>query len=403
MAATPEPTAAVEAVTTTRSDLVPGVDLATEEVEPGVFRVVSDGVRDLRRSVEDAEPDAMSEAGPFDRSLHAAPDGSIWVFGREGAFRLGQPDVTDIQWLRRPGHRRLAERDHVGELALSDQPLGGEQIHLLGRLQDGAWQGQEVARDWSLPLADIAVGPDGTLWAALWSGGCADDASTEDGPCGSYVAPLVDPLAQSSDGLDGVLAPTLPKDHDYQGVVGLWTTEDGSVWLLDAWENRQSREITGALSRFDGTSFERHDVPDWRFVRADMAADGTMWAILRNWKVPTLGRFDGSRWTVFDRDDGTPSMDALYYNEDQGFFEVAPDGSVWLNPTEKLRRAQGVARFDGDSLKRYLEDLRVYAMDVGPDDSVWLEAGSYSVSKGKEHFGPIDMYVITPEAIAATE
>ena len=36
----------IEAVTTTRSDLVPGVDLVTEEVEPGVYRVDVAGISD---------------------------------------------------------------------------------------------------------------------------------------------------------------------------------------------------------------------------------------------------------------------------------------------------------------------------------------------------------------------
>jgi hypothetical protein len=151
-AATPGPTAAVEAVTTTRSDLVPGVDLTTDEVEPGVFRVVSDGVRDLRRPVEDAEPDAMSEAGPLDRSLHAAPDGSIWVFGREGAFRLGQTDVVDIDWLAAPVIDDSPDGTMWASWRLMSSRAGGERILRLGRLQDGAWQGQEVARDGSLPL-----------------------------------------------------------------------------------------------------------------------------------------------------------------------------------------------------------------------------------------------------------
>ena len=39
------PALAAEEATT--PDLLPGVDLVTEEVEPGVYRVLSDGVRNL--------------------------------------------------------------------------------------------------------------------------------------------------------------------------------------------------------------------------------------------------------------------------------------------------------------------------------------------------------------------
>jgi hypothetical protein len=48
LTASPDPS--VEVVrddATIRSDLLPGVDLVTGEVEPGVYRVLSDGIRDL--------------------------------------------------------------------------------------------------------------------------------------------------------------------------------------------------------------------------------------------------------------------------------------------------------------------------------------------------------------------
>jgi hypothetical protein len=37
------------------TDLLPGVDLVTEEVEPGVHRVMSDGLRDLSRTADDED------------------------------------------------------------------------------------------------------------------------------------------------------------------------------------------------------------------------------------------------------------------------------------------------------------------------------------------------------------
>jgi hypothetical protein len=39
-------------------------------------------------------------------------------------------------------------------------------------------------------------------------------------------------------------------------------------------------------------------------------------------------------------------------------------------------------------------------MDIAPDGTVWLQAGERKVDG---QFRPIDTYVITPEAVAATE
>jgi len=87
----PEPTTEEQAADTTSPDLLPGVDLVTEEVEPGVYRVVSDGVRELEWPATQ------------DTSLIAGLDGSVLVaenpgkgqdrgcHGRCTAIRLGAP------------------------------------------------------------------------------------------------------------------------------------------------------------------------------------------------------------------------------------------------------------------------------------------------------------------------
>lgn len=56
--------------------------LTTEEVEPGVVRVLSDGVHDL------------ASMAPY--SVRAGLDGSVWVVGRGGFFRLG--DAPTYTW-----------------------------------------------------------------------------------------------------------------------------------------------------------------------------------------------------------------------------------------------------------------------------------------------------------------
>ena len=81
-------------------DILPGVDLVTEAVEPGVHQVLNDGYRDLsvmitprwdfRSTPEDPRRSATN--------LIAGLDGSVWVFGPDEWYRVGQPEsypVTD--------------------------------------------------------------------------------------------------------------------------------------------------------------------------------------------------------------------------------------------------------------------------------------------------------------------
>ena len=58
----------------TISDLVPGAETLVEEVEPGVLRLLDDGVRDTRSGFGD---------------IVAGTDGSIWVFRGRESYRLG--------------------------------------------------------------------------------------------------------------------------------------------------------------------------------------------------------------------------------------------------------------------------------------------------------------------------
>ena len=59
------------------TDIVPGVSLTVQEVEPGLYRVLSDGVRDLTGN------------GAFKIGIVAGLDGGTWLFDEESIFRLG--------------------------------------------------------------------------------------------------------------------------------------------------------------------------------------------------------------------------------------------------------------------------------------------------------------------------
>ena len=76
---------------------------------------------------------------------------------------------------------------------------------------------------------------------------------------------------------------------------------------------------------------------------------------------------------------------------------------------ERARAFRGAKRarivnFDGDTARHFLRDLCVYAMDVAPDGSLWLQAGRLPpqwLLEEEEPTIPVHAYVITPEALAA--
>ena len=66
-----------------RPDLLPGVDLVTEEVEPGVYRVLSDGTGNdlaIHATVHDGDL----------AQVVAGQDGSVWVRDRPEVRYIGR-------------------------------------------------------------------------------------------------------------------------------------------------------------------------------------------------------------------------------------------------------------------------------------------------------------------------
>ena len=87
-------------------------------------------------------------------------------------------------------------------------------------------------------------------------------------------------------------------------------------------------------------------------------------------------------------------------------FEVARDGSLWFNThtaavsESSAPECDGIINFDGDTVRHFLRDLCVYAMDIAPDGTVWLQA-SDSWEPEQPEPAPVHAYAITPAAVAA--
>jgi streptogramin lyase len=109
-----------------------------------------------------------------------------------------------------------------------------------------------------------------------------------------------------------------------------------------------------------------------------------------------LGRLEGDAWTTW----GEQAVGEFDANLPVGYV-AAPDGALWI--AEKVLTfgqfkppvtCQGVARFDGTRLERFLENLCIRFIDVGPDGSAWLLADEPDTLAPPD---PVHLYVITRE------
>ena len=393
-AVTAEPTAEVEADMTTRSDLLPGVDLVTAEVEPGVYRVVSDGVREPSRTRDDKD---RYLGGILDGNVVAGLDGSVWWFGLDGFYRLG--DEAMHRW-----PKGISENFRPGQADIEVAPDGTVWLTIWfgvpgksARIDISSYDGQRWSKRWRGAYGKrfaygVEVQQDGTVWTA-WS-------------------------TKKGDGSSGVIRAARLGDNGWETLPGSVRTRDlggGDVIVAesggsDAWV-MSGYYIHGPLYRHDGEGWVVEQTPEVGGVaRAAVGPDGTLWVRLNAECVPEdrlcgsvsdiLARFDGSDWDVHDSSDGIPMM-GDHYQGFEGFFEVAPDRSVWFNPIGDYERTgsecDGLANFDGQAVRYFLRDRCIFAMDMATDGTVWLQAGDSARP------GPIDTYVITPEAVVGTQ
>ncbi len=235
----------------TSPDLLPGVDLVTEEVEPGVYRVDSDGIRDLSRIPDDRDRYA---GGILDGNIVAGLDGSVWWFGPDGFFRVGeeglhswpeelgesfQPGLADIE-VAADGTVWLAYTIFGAGASL---PSGISSYD--GRTWTTHWQG--ASDDES--AYGVEVQQDGTVWAA-WASYTRPELDENDRSLdpGASKGPVA--VARlDADGwavLPGTLEPWSPWPNNE-----LVASEGGGseVWLSDP--------LYGRLHRHDGEGWGR--------------------------------------------------------------------------------------------------------------------------------------------------
>jgi hypothetical protein len=405
--------------------------MVTEEVEPGVYRVLSDGVgHDLV-----AEPPV---------GLTVGLDGSVWLL--RGA-RLQENEATDIIRLADAAYR-----------------LGRAGIHPF-----------EAGTGWLLP--DLAVTTDGVAWTTVgpkmrsggslvslgppdWTPASWPDGSTtareleatEDGAVwvtqrvsrgpGPRVARIADGEWTELPALEG---PALSGDFgsEWAGPGYFEAAADGTAWLangdLHSWDPADRTSSPNGLLHFDGEQWEvvdlpasgghgqRVDHPGWRAGPIALGADGTLWVYLiedarpspPDWNNPSnghLARLDADGWRLYSAENhGVPLL--VIYKGTEAPMAADAAGRLWVAP-----EFGGVLSFDGDDWRRYLGGLYVNGLEVASDGSVLATAlgGCLDPERAAERFTPdyewtaahpcwepselsadrAGLYVITPEAMA---
>ncbi len=237
----------------TATSVLPGVDLVTEEVEPGVYRVLSDGVRDLSREIRLA-------LDAFGSDISVAPDGSVWYFGPDGSYRIGDASraITDLS---EPVNPRSIEW-------ATDGTAWGTTGQLV-RFADGSWTAEEdFPRNTS--VGAVGVAPDGVVWAV-----------SDNGKNGRVSRLDADGWTHF-DAVPRVQIGDLEPGHD------------DDVWLIGGQERP-------TLVHFDGSGWNVDEPagvpPDHRATLIEMAADGALWAYFGAGETGPgyLGRYQDGR------------------------------------------------------------------------------------------------------------
>jgi hypothetical protein len=304
-------------VSTATEELLTG--LATEEVEPGVYRVVNDGVRDL--------------ASMNNRDIVAGHDGGIWLLQDDEFLRLGSGETH--LW---PAD--TAPEDHILEVA----PDGT--MWVIPRwyewdpdLRDGGLRSTD-GDEWTVQSCTsgedcwgMTVAPDGTVWRPFDERMWMRLFFTEAG-----------------------------------GLYGVWCY--GDCFLIPYEDGDDLARFAEGVTDDEWAPLTSADLPDIRYGLGldhpfEITPDDGLWASL--WRSPDGG----------DPRDGDGSIS-------ESLLSAVEDGRLVCD---------GVAHFDGETLDRFLPG-RCITMDIAADGSVWVLADEES---GK------DLYVITPEAVAASE
>jgi streptogramin lyase len=334
--------------------------VVTEEVAPGVLKVVSDGTS---REFSDGSIE----------NIAFGPGGAIWMAGIGNVFRVGEPGPFSAGNVR------------TDDIAVGPNGVLWAIAHnasTVGSLVDGEWSRTYLGPG-IVPKA-IEVAGDGTVWVR---GG--EELVRVDGETVTAY-----PFAE---------APFLRTDASHHvSPSDFASTPDGSVWLA----LNRSGAGSPRIARFDGERWEvmrplgegeeRHAGP------LVVSPDGVLWAYLQgcaDQDCPVastrrdrsyLARFDGTSWMVFGEADGVQDVGARHVWV--GRMAIASDGTVLAEEEVGLARRR-LPSLDGPAQNTWpmkSDGISVHSLSAAPDGSIWA-----ATEEG--------VFISLPEAAAATE
>ena len=317
----------------TSTELLPGVTITVEEVEPGVVRVLSDGVREFSWPVEPGEtryfdpltsPPGAGYWGAIQRVANlVANDEGVWLGGPDGIVRLG--DEGFVWEAKSDWHALWLEVAADGTLHMP------ERMTFLGK---NGWKKVTMPsrRAIRFPsphgVTSILFAPDGSLWVEGLTGKTdkserARLARRDDN--GWFVVKLPLPL---------------PNLRSWPGIEELQATDDGVLYV-----RRGSR----FLQRYDGRRWDTLPRPA-AFKGLYVAPEGTVWAVAdgpeRERRLYRLDA-DGKGWTAHEVDLTPHPLLDVGWSSVRHSSAAAPDGAFWFAAGDGDRedgRCDGITR-----------------------------------------------------------
>jgi ligand-binding sensor domain-containing protein len=301
---------------------------------------------------------------------------------------IALPTGVDLYaaWFGPSGHRllRLSEGRWLDVLGLDERPVI-ESAWLVGGADGDGWVLQQPFGDtpslWHVTAStlagesidadgtptvvrDMALGPDGRMWAAT-------DVGVVAGYSGAWTL------------VDGTAATSIAVGQEGR----VWVAEENLVWSLE--------DRADGWMKVPGPDLPRCDVPGMAIVPGEMLVDaqGRLWLAGAGGWTPTPGlfRLDGSTW---ERMSPLAEKDPLASS-----LALAPNGDVWVTLDGSAetgtcwdgRRSSFdvqvdpsavVARFDGRGWTTYgmgdgipYHELAEKGLAITPDGTVWLSSG----------------------------
>jgi hypothetical protein len=339
----------------------------------------------------------------------------------EGAvIALPTGDQLYAAWFGASGHRllRLAEGRWLDVSGLDDRPMIDGYARLVGGADGDGWVLQQPFDDsprlWHVTtttlageavavegrptsVRDLAVGPDGRMWAATDRGVFAGRAGAwtliertaaslvavgQDGRVWAVDHGLVWSLEERTDGWLKVPGPDLPTCVVPDRMVmpeRILVDAQGRLWLSGIGGYVPSP----GLFRLDGSTWERMSPLEGKDPLASnlaLAPNGDVWVTLDG-SAPTgtcwdptgristpidqspnpselVARYDGRGWTTYGIDDGIS-----YHEYQRQGLAITPDGTVWLS-------GAGLNSFDGVSWSQHLEGQFITSIAAPADGSL---------------------------------